>query len=209
MTPVENGSTCSGAMPSRAASAAQLRRARQTVFAGAGVGVAGVDQHGADAAVHSSVRQVLAAQLHRRRAEAVAREDAGHCRAFFEREDDEIAPPGLAHAGHRAADAQAGDRMQRSGIGDREVDGHGGRLGRWQRMRARAARGQAVRQAVRQAGRRTARRSGAQASLPWQCLYFLPLPQGQGSLRPTFGTAAATVLGSASWLTLPSSFGCW
>ena len=21
---------------------------------------------------------------------------------------------------------------------------------------------------------------------PWQCLYFLPLPQGQGSLRPTF-----------------------
>jgi hypothetical protein len=23
-------------------------------------------------------------------------------------------------------------------------------------------------------------------ALPWQCLYFLPLPQGHGSLRPTF-----------------------
>ena len=23
--------------------------------------------------------------------------------------------------------------------------------------------------------------------LPWQLLYFFPLPQGQGSLRPTFG----------------------
>ncbi len=24
--------------------------------------------------------------------------------------------------------------------------------------------------------------------LPQQCLYFFPLPQGQGSFRPTFGT---------------------
>ena len=35
-------------------------------------------------------------------------------------------------------------------------------------------------------------------SLPWHCLYFLPLPQGQGSLRPTWTpggtTLAATVL---------------
>src|SRR3546814_5229191 len=28
---------------------------------------------------------------------------------------------------------------------------------------------------------------GLQASCPWQCLYFLPLPQGHGSLRPTLG----------------------
>ncbi len=46
-----------------------------------------------------------------------------------------------------------------------------------------------------------------QASLPWQCLYFLPLPQGQGSLRPTRGTAATSVVGSASCDTLPSSLG--
>ena len=32
---------------------------------------------------------------------------------------------------------------------------------------------------------------------PWQCLYFLPLPHGQGSLRPTRGTAPAGV--AAFW----------
>ncbi|NBQ89031.1 MAG: hypothetical protein EBU07_16510, partial [Betaproteobacteria bacterium] len=46
------------------------------------------------------------------------------------------------------------------------------------------------------------------ASLPWHCLYFFPLPQGQGSLRPTLGTSPASVAGSVSWETLPSSFGC-
>src|SRR6185437_4816774 len=46
----------------------------------------------------------------------------------------------------------------------------------------------------------------SQASCPWQCLYFLPEPQGQGSLRPTRGVSgccrcmapAATLAGSAS-----------
>ena len=28
---------------------------------------------------------------------------------------------------------------------------------------------------------------------PWQCLYFRPLPQGQGSLRPTLGWPRTTV----------------
>ena len=36
-----------------------------------------------------------------------------------------------------------------------------------------------------------------QFSLPWQCLYFLPLPQGQGSLRPTLGACRST--GSAGF----------
>lgn len=31
---------------------------------------------------------------------------------------------------------------------------------------------------------------------PWQFLYFLPLPQGHGSLRPTFGSA---LIGSTTW----------
>ena len=35
------------------------------------------------------------------------------------------------------------------------------------------------------------RQAGAQVSRPWQCLYFLPLPLGQGLLRPTFGTLPA------------------
>src|SRR6187551_3910219 len=29
--------------------------------------------------------------------------------------------------------------------------------------------------------------------LPWHCLYFFPLPQGHGSLRPTLGSSRLTV----------------
>jgi hypothetical protein len=32
-------------------------------------------------------------------------------------------------------------------------------------------------------------------SFPWHCLYFLPLPHGHGSLRPTFGIAAGAAVG--------------
>ena len=75
----------------------------------------------------------------------------------------------------------------------------------------------------------TATEAGDQASRPWHCLYFFPLPQGQGSLRPTFGippgavaerddaiaaatapiaACAAAVSLPRSSETLPSSFGC-
>ena len=38
------------------------------------------------------------------------------------------------------------------------------------------------------------------AATPQHFLYFLPLPQGQGSLRPTFGASRRTVLpGSFTW----------
>ncbi len=33
----------------------------------------------------------------------------------------------------------------------------------------------------------------AQAAAPWHFLYFLPLPHGHGSLRPTFGSSRRTV----------------
>ena len=36
-----------------------------------------------------------------------------------------------------------------------------------------------------------------QLRAPWHCLYFLPLPQGQGSLRPTLGASRTTVWGLA------------
>ena len=35
-------------------------------------------------------------------------------------------------------------------------------------------------------------------SEPWHCLYFLPLPQGQGSLRPTLGASRVKVCGAAA-----------
>ena len=58
-------------------------------------------------------------------------------------------------------------------------------------------------------GRPGTPRRQTQASFPWQALYFLPLPQGQGSLRPTFGTGASdSSPASASCETLPSSLGC-
>ncbi len=81
ITPVENGSTCSGATPSRPASASQPRRARQPVGADAGVGVAGVDQQGADRRARG---EPLLTELHRGGAEAVAGEDAGHRAALVE-----------------------------------------------------------------------------------------------------------------------------
>ena len=90
ITPVENGSTCSGRQPSRRGERGAGRaRAREPVGAGAGVGVAGVDQQRADLAAR---RQVLAAQLHRRGAEAVRGEDAGDRSAGLERDDREVAP---------------------------------------------------------------------------------------------------------------------
>ena len=38
-------------------------------------------------------------------------------------------------------------------------------------------------------------RSAGYSPAPWHCLYFLPLPHGHGSLRPTFGTSRRTGCG--------------
>ena len=43
--------------------------------------------------------------------------------------------------------------------------------------------------------RRVASRVNYTKPLPWHCLYFLPLPQGQGSLRPTLGPAMMGCVG--------------
>src|SRR3989442_6005996 len=45
----------------------------------------------------------------------------------------------------------------------------------------------------------------AQALRPWQFLYFLPLPHGHGSLRPTFGTSRRTGTAAASIASLTTS----
>ena len=69
-----------------------------------------------------------------------------------------------------------------------------------QRRQARAASQRCRRPPFR--GKRQSR-SGGQESFPWQSLNFLPLPQGQGSLRPTC-TPSGKARGSAS-ATSPSS----
>ena len=118
ITPVENGSTCSGATPSSARQRGAGRRApRQAVGAGAGVGIAGVDHAWRGCPAR---RQMLAAHLHRRGAEAVLREHAGHRRAFVEQQHRQVLAVGLADAGLGDADAHAGAPGCRSaaGVGD-------------------------------------------------------------------------------------------
>ena len=45
--------------------------------------------------------------------------------------------------------------------------------------------------------------------MPQQCLYFLPLPQGQGSLRPTFGpTRTGLAFSTAAAASLTMSLPC-
>src|SRR6185369_2084924 len=184
---------------------AALARARKTVFTGACIRIAGVDQQGAHCA---AAGQALAADLHRRGAEAVEREHAGHAGALVERDDGEVATVCLADAGHGDAQAHARHRMERGGIGGGKVHGHGGL--------------QLVKDPPKALGLAGGRGlwcgAWTQASWPWQCLYFLTLPQGQGSLRPTRGTSSATaratiaaatcVAPSPSATMLPSSVGC-
>ena len=56
--------------------------------------------------------QVAAADLHRRRAEAVPGEDASHRTALVQREQHQVAPVRLADAGHGGANQNARNRMQ-------------------------------------------------------------------------------------------------
>src|SRR6185503_20292672 len=56
----------------------------------------------------------------------------------------------------------------------------------------------------RSAGQRDDRnRDYVVTTAPWHFLYFLPLPQGHGSFRPTFGSLRRTVFGSPFPLPLP------
>ena len=91
---------------------------RQTVGARTGIGVAGVDQDRPDLRAGC---EVLAAQLHRRREEAIAREHSGHGGAGVERHDGQIAVgwpcgrrPSRYRAGHLPQDAARRARRKES-----------------------------------------------------------------------------------------------
>ncbi len=107
ITPVENGSTCSGATFQLARQRnARRAGAHQAIFAGTGVGVAGVDDHRADAVLAG---QVLAADLHRRSTKAVLREHAvPPTGAFVDQHHGQVFFVGLANTGLGDADAHAG-----------------------------------------------------------------------------------------------------
>ena len=108
------------------------------------------------------------------------RENAGHAGTRIQQKNRQIAATGLADARLRGADAHPCDWQQRFGRGAVQMNGH------------------------------KQETKGVQESLPWQCLYFLPLPQGQASLRPTPAKFSAPALpananGGASWATTSGS----
>ena len=63
----------------------QLARAHQTIRTRAGIGVAGVDEHGAYALRETAMQaQVFAANLYRGCTKTILRENAAHHAAFVE-----------------------------------------------------------------------------------------------------------------------------
>ena len=68
---------------------------------------------------------MLAADLHRRSTKAVLREYAGDGSAFIQQKHRQIFTLRLAHTGFGHANAHAGDGVQVSGNGSREIHWHG------------------------------------------------------------------------------------
>ena len=104
---------------------AGLPRARQAVFARAGVGVAGVDHQRADV---GAALQALTADLNRRGAKAVAGEHAADAGARIQQHHRQVLAARLAHAGLGDADAHAGHGLQVGSHGGAQVHGHGASL---------------------------------------------------------------------------------
>ena len=98
---------------------------RKTFLAGAGVGIAGIDDQCAYCRGRVEHRQVLARHHHRRRAKTVLREYARHLRAIVELDDQEVLAVRLAYVCCRDAKGNASDGQQGFGIGGGEIDGHG------------------------------------------------------------------------------------
>ncbi len=106
ITPVENGRICVGATPNSWAKAAQVARVRQAIGPGAGIGIARIDQQGANAL---AACQMLTADLHGRGAVAVLRKHPGHAGAFVEQENAHVFAVGFAHTGFGHANAHTGN----------------------------------------------------------------------------------------------------
>ncbi|MCY1542710.1 hypothetical protein D9M68_784720 [compost metagenome] len=100
---------------------AGVLRLLQAFLAGAGVGVARVDDQRADRAAGG---QVGLADLHGGGAEAVAREHAGDAGTFGQAEHRQVASVRFADAGLGDADFNAGNRENFGLGGDLQVNGH-------------------------------------------------------------------------------------
>ncbi len=94
---------------------------RESGLAGAGVGVAGVDDHDTDRAAGP---QMLAAHLHRRRGVTILGEHRTHGTALIEQEDGQVLAIGLADARLRDTKAHTGDCQQITGLRRVEKNRH-------------------------------------------------------------------------------------
>src|SRR5690606_8399983 len=182
-------------------------------LAGTVVGIASINQK-----IARNAGQMLIAQGHRNSREDDTGEYPGHARTLGRFHGHDVLAPGTFDAGGGNTQAKAGNRVQ-----SREwakSDGHDAISpieGGVQRQRGRHA---AVRR-VPALGCYCSTRmseSAAQTMLPWHCLYFLPEPQGQGSLRPTLGpsrvmgpagaAAAGSPCGSSASFSTPGAASC-
>ena len=102
ITPVENGSTCSGAICSSPASATQVARARARPSAP--VPALALPVLTTIARGPRAGRQVGTTELYRRGTEAIGGEHAGDGRAGRDRDHGEVTPVGLADTRHRDAE---------------------------------------------------------------------------------------------------------
>jgi hypothetical protein len=102
--------------------AGSAARAGQAIGTGSRVRIAGVDEHRADAGAGRG--QVLAADLHWRRAKPILREHAGDRGARFQQHHCQVLAIGLAYTGFRDAQPHARNRMKVGWMGSGEVDGH-------------------------------------------------------------------------------------
>ena len=97
---------------------------RQALVARAGIGIAGIDDQCADG--RSGRRQMRAAYLHGRGAEAVLREHGAHAGACIQQKNGQILAVGFADARFGDADAHPFYGKQVLGLGRGQMDGHGG-----------------------------------------------------------------------------------
>lgn len=94
-----------------------------------------------------------------------------------------------------SAEFRLGEAPRRAEVGDRDRSAFLGR------SLQKAARSQSIARPSRERLNQTCRRNRfgrTRRYAPWHFLYFLPLPQGQGSLRPTLASARCTGAGAAA-----------
>ena len=98
------------------------------VGAGAGIGIARVDQQRPDASAGAG--QVLTADLHGCRTEAVLREDAGYRGTRLQQHHRQVFALRFADAGFGNTQTHTGNRVQLGGVGGAQINGHGDSSGK-------------------------------------------------------------------------------